>query len=237
MTRCAKGLTVALLAMGLAACGTGQKRDPGPSPEPDDDMVPAEPIEKAPSAETDAPESAESRYEEALGFLRSGRNDAARRALEALMQELPEASGPPTNLGILQVREGRHGQAQALLEEAIRRNPDNLVARNWLAHSHRENRRPESAEQTWQEALERAPDYTAAHINLGRLYEEVLADLPAAIRHYRAAFESSDGEALRVLPWIAQLEERLQQGRQSDDAPAGTDAQNVRDTASANQEP
>lgn len=232
MTRCAKGLTVALLAIGLAACGTGQKR--APAPEPADDMVPAEPIEQTPSAGTEAPKSAETRYEEALGFLRSGRNDAARRALETLMRELPGASGPPTNLGILQAREGRHEQAQALLAEAIRRNPDNLVARNWLAHSHRENRRPESAEQAWLDALERAPDYTAAHINLGRLYEEVLADLPAAIRHYRAAFESSDGEALRVLPWIAQLEQRLQQGRQSDDAPAGADAQNARNTASAN---
>lgn len=235
MTRCAKGLTIALLAMGVAACGTGPKR--GPAPEPADDMVPAEPIDRGPSREGDAPATVESRYDEALGFLRSGRNDAARRALESLMQELPEASGPPTNLGILQAREGRHAQARALLEEAIRRNPDNLVARNWLAHSHRENRRPESAEQVWLRALERAPDYTAAHINLGRLYEEVLADLPAAIRHYRAAFESSNGEALRVLPWIAQLEERLQDGRQSNDAPAGADAQNAPDTASANEEP
>ena len=235
MTRCAKGLTIALLAMGVAACGTGPKR--GPAPEPADDMVPAEPIDRGPSPEGDAPETVESRYDEAIGFLRSGRNDAARRALESLMQELPEASGPPTNLGILQAREGRHAQARALLEEAIRRNPDNLVARNWLAHSHRENRRPESAEQVWLRALERAPDYTAAHINLGRLYEEVLADLPAAIRHYRAAFESSNGEALRVLPWIAQLEERLQDGRQSNDAPAGADAQNAPDTASANEEP
>lgn len=228
MPPCAKGCTIALLAVALAACGTGPKREPEPSP--DEAMVPAEPIDDTPAPDAEAPQTVEARYQEALGYMRSGRSDAARRAFDALMRELPDASGPPTNLGILAARDGQHERAQALLTQAIRRNPDNLVAHNWLAYSHRESRRPESAERTWLEALERAPDYTAAHINLGRLYEEVLADLPAAVRHYRAAYESSDGEALRVLPWIARLEERLRQARQSADAPADAGAQNADET-------
>lgn len=225
MIRCAKGCTLGLLALTLAACGLGPERPD--SPEDSGDFVPAKPIDQSPESEAEAPRSIDARYAEAIDFLRSGRSDAAKRALRALMKDLPEASGPPTNLGILAAREGQHAEAQALLKEAIQRNPDNLVAYNWLGHSSRESRRPESAEDAWLAALKRAPDYTAAHINLGRLYEDVLADLPAAVRHYRAAFESSDGEELRVLPWIAQLEERLQQRRQPADARAAGNTQNA----------
>lgn len=235
MMRCAKGVFLALLALTIAACGIGPKR--APAPDEGEVVQPAEPVDQSQDPSEDQAEaSPEQRYAEGLDYLRSGRGDAARRAFSELMQELPEASGPPTNLGILAARDAKHEEARTLFEEAIRRNPDNLVARNWLAHSYRESRRPEDAERVWLRALERAPDYTAAHINLGRLYENVLADLPAAVRHYRAAYESSDGEALRVLPWIAQLEERLQQRQPNADAPSGNAAQNSEASNATQQE-
>lgn len=222
MKRCVKAWIPAMLAVGLTACETLPERAPEPAPE---DMRPAEPLGEV-ERDVTPEQTVEERYAVALGYMRSGRNDAAQRELEALMRDAPDASGPPTNLGILAVREGRHRQAQALLEEALLRNPDNLVARNWLGHSHRQNRRPESAERAWLAAVERDPDYTAAHINLGQLYEDVLADLPAAVRHYRAAYESDPEGALRVLPWIARLEDRLQADAQRADARTAGRAQN-----------
>ncbi|MHA7835454.1 MAG: hypothetical protein ACX94A_13350, partial [Algiphilus sp.] len=118
---------------------------------------------------------------------------------------------------------------RAALDEAIARNADNKVALNWLAHTYREDRQAERAERYWLQALDVDPRYTAAHINLGMLYEEVMADLPAAVRHYRAAYDSSDETALRVLPWIARLEERLQNAAASsaDGAVSGSDTANT----------
>jgi len=90
-----------------------------------------------------------------------------------------------------------------------------------------------SAEAMWLEALEVNPDYVAAHVNLGRLYEEVLADLQAAVRHYRAAYETSDGTELRVLPWIARLEERLQSRSPATDSNTAVGADNASQGGSA----
>ncbi|WP_420426859.1 tetratricopeptide repeat protein [Algiphilus sp.] len=195
---------VLLLALSVAGCSFGPKR--------------AEPLSKEPVPATDrgdtgsdaADQSPEARFEEAMGFLRNGQVDAAQRVLEQMSRDYPALSGPPTNLGILHARAERWDAARAALDEAIARNADNKVALNWLAHTYREDRQAERAERYWLQALDVDPRYTAAHINLGMLYEEVMADLPAAVRHYRAAYDSSDESELRVLPWIARLEERLQ---------------------------
>lgn len=203
MTRFAK--TAVLVSVLLAAgCSIGPKR--------------AEPLAKdrseatAPDGQQDRATSMspEARFDEGMGFLRNGQVEAAQRVFEQMTADYPQLSGPPTNLGILHARAERWQEARAVLTEAVARNPDNTVALNWLAHTYREDRQAEKAERYWQQALDVDPQYTAAHINLGMLYEDVMADLPAAVRHYRAAYESSGQTALRVLPWIARLEERLQ---------------------------
>ncbi|MBY8966787.1 tetratricopeptide repeat protein [Algiphilus sp.] len=203
MKRYVSGL-VLVIALTAAGCSVGPKR--------------AEPLSKEPTAPGDrgavvddaAEMTPEARFEEGMAFLRNGQIDAAQRVFEQMSRDFPALSGPPTNLGILHARAERWDAARAALSEAVARNADNKVALNWLAHTYREDRQAERAERYWLQALDVDPRYTAAHINLGMLYEEVMADLPAAVRHYRAAYDSSDESALRVLPWIARLEERLQ---------------------------
>lgn len=216
MNRCARLWLLGAVAL-LAACATGPKiaepiagdRQTGPG-EVDTDQ---------PALADDAPLDA--RYAEALEFIRNGQMDSAQRALERITREQPEFSGPPTNLGILHARAERFREAQRVLLIAIERNPGNLVAMNWLAHSFANDRRPERAEEYWLNALAADSSYTAAHLNLGMLYETTLADLPAAIHHYRAAYASSGETELRVLPWIAEIEQRLQRNNPTEQ-PADT---------------
>lgn len=163
--------------------------------------------------------TADERLQRAIGYIRNQQNDAAERELRALAAAYPDYSGALTNLGILQAKNGRTRDAIASLEEAVKRNPQNVVALNWLGHSHRENRQSQRAERAWKDALRVDPDYVAAHVNLGLLYEDVLADARAAVRHYRAAYEASDGKELRVLPWMARLEAQLD-GRTAERAAA-----------------
>lgn len=229
MKRCAELLIVAA-ALVAAGCATGPKRAEPLSEGRDRSEQPERPT---PDPEAALEGTVEERYAQAQAFLANEQNDAARRVLTALTRERTDLSGPPTNLGILEVRAERYQAAETWLREAIKRNPDNIIARNWLAHAHRENRRPESAEAMWLEALDVDPDYVAAHVNLGRLYEEVLADLQAAVRHYRAAYEASDGTELRVLPWIARLEERLQSRSPATDSNTAVGADNASQGGSA----
>jgi len=204
MKRYVNGAVLLLALLTAAGCSVGPKRAEPLSEEPSGPTTADDRQEAAPSM------SPEARFDEGMGFLRNGQKDAAQRVFEQMSADYPALSGPPTNLGILHAREERWEEARAALTEAVARNPDNKVALNWLAHTYREDRQAERAERYWRQALDVDPQYTAAHINLGMLYEEVMADLPAAVRHYRAAYDSSDDSALRVLPWIARLEERLQ---------------------------
>lgn len=204
MKRCIR-FAPPLAAALLAACA-GAPPAPEPAPRPDVDAT----LEEEYTPARDG--TPEERLQEALAFVRNDQIGAAEQALTALAAEFPEHSGALTNLGILQSRNGRHSEAIISLTEAARRNTRNTVAMNWLAHCYRSTRQPERAERVWLDALRVDPNYTAAHINLGLLYEDVLADAESAIRHYRAAWDTSGGEELRVLPWIAQLEARLQRG-------------------------
>lgn len=204
MKRYVKGAALLLALLTAAGCSIGPKRAEPLSDTPSDTTTAEDQQAAAPS------KSPEARFDEAMGFLRNGQTNAAQRVFEQMSADYPELSGPLTNLGILHARAERWDEARVALSEAVARNADNKVALNWLAHTYREDRQAERAEQYWQQALDVDPQYTAAHINLGMLYEEVMADLPAAVRHYRAAYDSSDETALRVLPWIARLEERLQ---------------------------
>jgi tetratricopeptide (TPR) repeat protein len=194
---------VALLALALAisACAPTSPRPTPATPPPVAELPPADPAD------------ADGRFAEALQYMRTGQTDAAIQAFTDLNRDFPNLSGPHTNLGIIHAKAGRNGQALTALSEAVRINPRNVVALNWLGHVQREVRQPQLAERAWLDAIGAQNDYVAAHLNLALLYDQILAEPDKAIHHYRRVYALSNEREVRVLPWIAELQTRRDRGR------------------------
>lgn len=195
--RCAESklLLAAALAALLAACGGPRTVQPA-AEEP-------VPEEAEPEPEKEDPEG---RSEAAVRLMRIGNTDEAIEAFRSLTQDFPEFSGPYTNLGILYAGRQQREAATAALSQAVQLNPENKVALNLLAIQYVESGNFERAEQTWLQALTVDPEYAAAHLNLGMLYERNLGRPQAAITQYRAYQSATSGDALQVDVWVAEIE-------------------------------
>lgn len=194
---CGGWLVSLATCLALGACASLPGRD---SP-----VVDAEVAEVA----TAPSDEAVARFDDALRLMRGRRHDEALQAFTALTSDWPELAGPWLNLGILEARAGHFDTAAAALRAALARDAGLLTAYNWLGEVERERGQPQAAERAYLDALALDPDYAAAHLNLGLLCEQQLGEPRRAIAHYRRYFELSEGRELRVLPWIAELEQTL----------------------------
>ena len=157
----------------------------------------------APPADKGDPEG---RFKEAVSLMKQKKVKEAEAAFMALTQDFPEFSGPQTNLGILFAKSSRRDAAIAAFTRAATANGENAAAFNWLGVLNREGGNFERAKQSYEKALAINPDYPAAHLNLGLLYETQLKQPDAALKHYREFLRVTDGKDLRVLPWIGEIE-------------------------------
>lgn len=189
-----RATTAALLALVLAACGTAPPKPTDPAPEP---------VE-----EGSVGPSPEERYAAALDLLRRNQLGPAQEAFEALTRELPEKSGPWTNLGLIHYRNRRWPDARAALEAAVRANPRNAEAHNQLGMVLRELRDYPRARQAYEAALSVQPDLASAHLNLGLLMDMHLNAPQEALTHYRRYLALGNEDDLRVYVWIAEIERR-----------------------------
>ena len=146
---------------------------------------------------------------QALELMRTRQTTEAEAAFTALAVDFPEFSGPQTNLGILYAQSNRRDAAVAAFTRAATANPDNASAFNWLGVLNRQAGDFERARQAYEKALSVNPDYAAAHLNLGLLYEDHLGQPEQALVHYREYLRVTNGEDLRVLPWIGEIEASL----------------------------
>ncbi len=220
MTPCAKhstsmdllrtGLAIVLGAAILAGCSTKSAKPDRPSPPDVMDQKPADGEGEEPAAEKATPEE---RFAEALTLMKQGKTAEAEKAFLDLSKDVPDATGPHTNLGIIFAATKRTDAAIAAFTRAANADGSNASAFNWLGILNRKAGNYERARLSFEKAIEVQPDYKAAHLNLGLLLEQSLNQPTAAVEHYRAYQRLAGDKDLRVLPWIAEIESRQTQNQ------------------------
>jgi tetratricopeptide (TPR) repeat protein len=201
MNRSAKVLVFVLTASLLAGCGAfGKKTAPKGG-------QPKKPVAGATTA-APAKGDPQARFTAALQLMREKKLPDAEAAFLALNSDFPQYSGPMTNLGIIYAKSNRRDQAIGALTKATTLNARNPVAWNWLGVVLREAGDPASAERSYNKALQIKPDYAAAHLNLGILYDTYLGRPADALVHYRQYQQLAGKEELRIAAWIAEIESR-----------------------------
>lgn len=220
------------VAVALSACGAKRqevKPAPAPSPVVAPTQAPAPATKPAPATPKPASTAAtkgdpEQRFAEIMQLMQTGQMDQAEEALRKLSADFPEFGGPFTNLGIIYGKSGRRAAALPTLERAVRANPKNAVAQNWLGMMYREARDFVKAERAYLTALDLKPDYGYAHLNLGLLYDNYLQRRSDALLHFKAYQKFGGAEDLRVLVWIAEIEAAQKAATQPPAAPASPPA-------------
>ncbi|WP_295800869.1 tetratricopeptide repeat protein [uncultured Microbulbifer sp.] len=134
---------------------------------------------------------------------------AAEAELLQVVEQWPQLSGAWLNLAKVQLKLEKAEQAESSLQQAVAANEDNVFAWNTLGVLLRDQGRFEEAQGAYENALQRWPDFVAAHRNLGILFDLYLHEPEQALQHYRAA-QALQTEEDRVLAgWIVDLERRM----------------------------
>ena len=113
-------------------------------------------------------------------YLQQNKNTQAREAFERVTQ-LP-ANYPDTlpnawnNLGLLTARDGQIGKAIPYFQEALKLNPNHLVALENLGSAYRQARQWEDARRTLEHAVEVGPEDPEANYSLGMVFAQLNDD-------------------------------------------------------------
>ena len=212
MTRCTDVLVMAMAAVLLAACSSTPVRKAAPLRA----SKPASALQVAVPAPTLAPSAsgkppADERFRNALGLMTDHRPQEAQAALQSLLKDYPDLSGPLTDAGILYARAGQRDKAMAHFARAIKANPANVVALNWSGALVRDSGDFTRAEALWQQALAVQPDYPAAVLNLAILYDVSMRRPQDALTCYRRYLAVIGKDDLIVSAWARELEGRSSQ--------------------------
>lgn len=194
------------LATGLVGCaGRGGGGSPSKTPSSSSDKsLSSKSGTPPPLSAMQGP--ANDRYQQALALMRDHKTDEAQGALEALVKEFPNLSGPPTNLGILYARSKQRDKAFDSFNRAIAANPKNATAYDWEGIIYRESGDYAHAEQSYLRAVSAQPDYPNAHLNLAILYDTYLRRPQDAVTQYREYQRLSGGSKPVVTAWIDELQ-------------------------------
>lgn len=193
----------AVLALALAGCASSGPQRPA---------VGADREAHAGAAAHSAPEvrgeNAEL-FERAVALLMQGRLTEAEALLLEVTEDQPELAGPWVNLAQVYQAQGRADDAIAALEQAVLANPGNCAARTELGVLLRRRGEFEGAEAHYLACLEHHPDYPAAQLNLGILYDLYLGRWDRALEAYRRYQSLIDEPDKRVHAWMVDLERRI----------------------------
>jgi len=124
----------------------------------------------------DDPTSAEALYGIGSVYLDQQKTAAARESFERALKL--RASYPDTlanswnNLGLLAAREGRPADAVGYFQEALKLNPDHLIALDNLGSAYRQQKRWDDARKTYERALEVNPNEAEANYGLGMVFAQ-----------------------------------------------------------------
>jgi protein O-GlcNAc transferase len=150
-------------------------------------------------------------FEKAVEFHRAGQVDRAQRLYRRVLEQTPEHGDAMFLLSSLAVDSGRLEEAGALLERAVRVDPNNSFYRSSLGNVYRCLGRLRDAALMQLMAIARKPDFAEAAYQLALTFEEQ-GDLAAAAACYERARELD--------PSSAQPEERVAKLRSKGQAPA-----------------
>jgi tetratricopeptide (TPR) repeat protein len=213
MTRCTERsfsahLLGCVLALALAACSAPGPRRSALGPAAAASSTATAPTAVAtPSADKGDPDA---RFQDALALMKARRYPEAQAAFLALTTDFPDLSGPLTDLGILYAQSRQTALALASFTRAVKANPGNAVAHNWLGTLRRESGDVAGAEQDYRRAIAARPDYAPAYLNLAILYDVALRRPREALAAYQEYQRRAGQEDLIVAAWIRDLEARMQ---------------------------
>ncbi|MDB5985757.1 MAG: tetratricopeptide repeat protein [Nevskia sp.] len=194
----------ALLLAGLAACaGPASRGGSSGSPPPPATSANAP---AAPVANTAIQGDANKRFQDALQLMHEHKSDEAQAALEALVKDFPNLSGPQTDLGIVYARAKQRDKAFNSFNKAIAANPKNATAYDWQGILYRESGDYAGAERAYLQALSAQPDYAGAHLNLAILYDVYLKRPQDAAAQYREYQRLAGANKPIVTAWINELQ-------------------------------
>lgn len=148
-------------------------------------------------------------FDRATELLLAGRHREAETLLLELTRDQPELAGPWINLAQVYRAQNRDDDAVAALEQAVLANPGNCDARTELGVLLRRRGEFGAAETHYLTCLEYRPDYQAAYLNLGILYDLYLGRLDDALAAYRRYQSLAAEPDRRVDVWVVDLERRL----------------------------
>jgi tetratricopeptide (TPR) repeat protein/peroxiredoxin len=140
----------------------------------------------------DDPTSAEALYGIGSVYLQQQKTADAKQEFEratkasaAYPDTLPNAWN---NLGLLATREGRTAEAIPFFEQALRANPDHLIALTNLGNAYRQEKQWEQARTVLTRAVEVGPDDPEANYGLGMVFAQ-LNDSDRAYEYLRKALQ------------------------------------------------
>ena len=152
----------------------------------------------------DDPENAEALYGLGSVYLKQEKGGEARQSFERAIKL--RASYPDTlanawnNLGLLATREGRTDEAIPYFQEALKLNPDHLIALENLGNAYRQQRNWDEARKALERAVAVGPQDAEANYSLGMVFAQ-LNDTDRAYEYLQRALKSRPGypEALNNL--------------------------------------
>ncbi len=152
----------------------------------------------------DDPESAEALYGLGSVYLKQEKSREARASFERAIKLQP--SYPDTlanawnNLGLLATREGHTAEAIPYFQEALKLNPDHLIALENLGNAYRQQKNWDEARKALERAVAVGPQDAEANYSLGMVFAQ-LNDTDRAYEYLQRALKSRPGypEALNNL--------------------------------------
>lgn len=197
-------IAILLLVALVTGCATplGEQRTAAPAPKTK--------AKVAAPAEAPVNPALQQAYDQALVYVKAGRNQEAERALLALAKRAPELSGPHANLGIVYHRTGRTKEAIEALNRAIQLNPRRAVYYNELGIIYRQEGKFDDARRAYRKALDADPDYALAHLNIAILYDLYLQEPKQALPHFQRYQQLLPAKDAVVTKWIIELQRRIQ---------------------------
>jgi tetratricopeptide (TPR) repeat protein/peroxiredoxin len=124
----------------------------------------------------DDPSSAEAAYGIGSVYLNQQKTGEAQASFERALKL--RAAYPDTmanswnNLGLLAAREGRAGDAIGYFQEALKLNPDHMIALDNLGSAYRQQKLWQEAQKTYERALQISPNDAEANYGLGMVFAQ-----------------------------------------------------------------
>ena len=141
----------------------------------------------------DDPSSAEALYGLGSVYLKQEKGSLAREQFERatkLQARYPDTvANAWNNLGLLATREGHTGEAIPYFEEALKLNPDHLIALENLGNAYRQQKNWDEARKILERAVAVGPQDAEANYSLGMVYAQV-NDNDRAYDHLQRALKS-----------------------------------------------